>query len=72
MTEENTKRANQLAEEHWDYIQCVLEWHDVDSKTIFNIGNHYRAALIHGYKHAIEDMETKLTAAFSARKEAAQ
>jgi hypothetical protein len=35
-------RANQLATEHWDYLQKVIELH-------------YVSAFIHGYKHGVED-----------------
>jgi len=35
-------RAYQLAAEHWDYLQKVIELH-------------YVSAFIHGYKHGVED-----------------
>jgi len=49
---------------HWGYIESLLEKHYPDEDTIclmkedfFNIiGFHYRTAMEHGYKHALQDM----------------
>lgn len=47
-----------LVEDHWDYIKGVLE--QTKSKTdyeIYEIGFHYKTAMRHGWKHAMEYLE---------------
>lgn len=41
-TEEQLQRAKQLAEDHWNYLSL-------------RIGELYKDAFVHGYKHRIED-----------------
>ena len=43
------------AEAHWSYIKALLETHSEDADIIEKIGFHYRTAMVHGYKHGIED-----------------
>lgn len=54
--EEVNKRGKQLAEEHWAYLEQVLQVADVTNTDIDIIGFHYKTAMVHGYKHAWEDM----------------
>lgn len=52
--------ADELVLAHWSYIKSLLESEipeDVKlSKTeyIEKVGFHYKSAMIHGYKHAVE------------------
>jgi len=53
-------KSQELAAAHWRYVEEVLrQAYKEDSKTveayIAEIGFHYRSALIHGYKHAMEE-----------------
>ena len=52
-------RAKELAEQHWDYIRELLETHNVPGQEIEIIGFHYKTAMVHGYKHALEDSKTE-------------
>ena len=49
-------RAIKLAEEHWNYIDKLLELHAVEKELRDIISYHYKTAFIHGYKHAMEDI----------------
>ena len=52
---------NKLAEAHWKYVESVLNDEIPDDisyskrEYIEGAGRHYRAALIHGIKHGMED-----------------
>lgn len=46
-----------LAEQHWEYIEKVLRTAGENEDIIKKIKFHYITAFIHGYKHAIEDVE---------------
>ncbi len=48
-------KANKLAEAHWGYIKETLDVHGIDIDIIIMIGYHYKTAMIHGYKHGMED-----------------
>ena len=48
-------RAKKLAEEHWRYVGDLLLTHGEPEHNVNVIGWHYKAAFIHGYKHAMED-----------------
>lgn len=50
-------RAEELAEAHWGYIEGILAVHNVTIAEITACGYHYKAAFVHGYKHALEDLE---------------
>ena len=50
-------RAVKLAEEHWEYIDKLLELHAVEKELRDIIAYHYKTAFIHGYKHAKEDID---------------
>lgn len=52
--QEPKKDANQLADEHWGYIEALLKAHE-EEFNIKQIEFHYKSAFIHGYKHAMED-----------------
>jgi len=51
------KKPEDLAEEHWAYVRDTLRVHGEDDAVIEKIGWHYTTAMVHGYKHAIEDMK---------------
>ena len=53
MKDDETVRK--LAESHWEYIEKVLKAHNENDDTISKIRFHYIEAMVHGYKHAIED-----------------
>lgn len=48
-------RAYELAEEHWQYVERLLDIHYKGPTDITIIEFHYRSAFVHGYKHAKED-----------------
>jgi hypothetical protein len=51
------KQIRELAYDHFDYISKVLETHGETPETIAKIRFHYIEAMVHGYKHALEDYE---------------
>jgi len=48
-----------LAEEHWAYVRGLLvaHGHDGDPDNLAKIEFHYKSAMIHGYKHGVDDRE---------------
>lgn len=50
MTKPKIKTAHQLAEEHWNWLQSVLE----EQRKVE--GKLYKDAFIHGYKHGQEEI----------------
>jgi len=48
MNEADTSEAQRLAEEHWDWIESLREYHRAMEKKLF------LDAFIHGYKHRAE------------------
>ncbi len=48
------KDPEQLAAAHWQYVEGLLELHGLDAEVIEKIGWHYRAAMVHGFKHGME------------------
>lgn len=48
-------RAKQLAEEHWKYIEGVLNTHLIVKDKVDIAKYHYLTAFQHGYKHCWED-----------------
>ena len=52
-------RAEELADAHWDYIEQVLETAGYVAEQLDEIGFHYRTAMVHGYKHGVEDAINK-------------
>ena len=44
-----------LADEHWKWVQGVFDSAGVDMLSLNVVGYLYKTAMIHGYKHAIED-----------------
>jgi len=55
MTEIET--ATTLADDHWSYINKLLEAHGASEKTRQAVGFHYRSAFVHGFKHGCEYMQ---------------
>lgn len=49
------KTPEELAEEHWKYVEKILRTSNEDEETIKKIEIHYKEALKHGYKHGIQD-----------------
>ena len=48
------KKARKLAKEHWKWVNRMLKETDEPKGNVKTIGVYYRAAFIHGYKHAKE------------------
>lgn len=46
------KEPEELAEDHWKYIERLLEMHGEDDEVVDKIGFHYVSAFVHGFKHA--------------------
>lgn len=57
MNNDQKQRVEQLADEHTEYIQGILEAHDEPEDVQRMILHHYRTAFIHGYKHGVEDSD---------------
>lgn len=55
MKSENVKN---LADAHWSYVKELIEQHDSEAD-IETIGFHYTTAMIHGYKHGMEDRKNE-------------
>ena len=51
--------VEKLAYDHWSYISGLLHAHGEEEYVIQKIGYHYVTAFIHGYKHAVEEIENK-------------
>jgi len=54
------KDFTESAEEHWKYVEAVLDHHidldEINFDTVMGwIEFHYISALIHGYKHGYDD-----------------
>lgn len=55
-----------LAENHWDYVKGVIEnenagTHEITMTVIDylrTIEYHYKTAMIHGYKHGVQDAQS--------------
>jgi len=48
-------RATELAEAHWGYISNLLKNSGVGEQEVLRIEFHYKTAMVHGYKHGVED-----------------
>lgn len=56
LTEAQKERADKLVNDHWEYVESILTiFHEWDENFIKHIELHYRTAMLHGYKHGIED-----------------
>jgi len=54
------QRPGELAKAHWDYIDEVLVKDGVSLRDRWRIGFHYKQAMIHGYKHALQDIDASI------------
>ena len=52
-------RGKQLADDHWEYIEALLNRHSIKLLDLGIAEFHYKTAFIHGYKHGKEDKESK-------------
>ena len=57
MNESQAKIAKSLAEDHWRYMEEILVAYGAEKGEIRAARFHYISAFVHGYKHAIEDVE---------------
>lgn len=48
------------AEKHFEYVKKLLKLHGESDLVIEKIHFHYVEAMIHGYKHALEDMKEEV------------
>ena len=48
-------QSKELAENHWSYIQSLLETHGTLDDVMDRIEFHYKTAFLHGYGHGQED-----------------
>ena len=51
----NKDQSKELADNHWNYIQSLLETHGTLDDVMDRIQFHYKTAFVHGYKHGQED-----------------
>jgi hypothetical protein len=56
----NMRVVKELADAHWNYIEDLLITHGEDSKVVEKIEFHYKAAMLHGWKHAYEHMMSEV------------
>ena len=56
---EEEKILERLVNEHWCYINALLDAHNESEEIRDKISFHYRSAFIHGWKHHKEYMQTK-------------
>jgi hypothetical protein len=57
---DSNARAQALADEHWAYVRSLLAAHGDYSDPeheLSRIEFHYKSAMIHGYKHGVDDRE---------------
>jgi hypothetical protein len=55
---ESNGRAKMLAEEHWEFVRDLLETHVLmEPDFLKQVEFHYKSAMIHGYKHGVDDRE---------------
>ena len=57
MNKKFERRAKELVDAHWNYIENLLRVHGEKEDVIKKIGFHYKTSGIHFYKHAIEDLQ---------------
>ena len=48
-------KARDLAEEHWKYVEGILNLYNEDKDTISKLKYHYIETFIHGMKHGFDD-----------------
>ena len=56
MAAKDSKELLKMADNHWLYSLGLLRAAGVSHETTALVGYAYRQAMIHGYKHAVEDM----------------
>lgn len=59
--------VEQLANDHWDYVESVLSAHHVSSNEKAIAQHHYVSAFIHGYKHGINQIDFNSAAIMTSR-----
>jgi hypothetical protein len=52
----DTKKAAKLAADHWAYVRSMLLSHGEAHGVVTRCGFHYKAAFVHGWKHAMEEV----------------
>lgn len=52
-----SKEVKEMSEQHWGYVKGILLIHGEDPNVVDKIGWHYVQAMIHGYKHAVQDSD---------------
>lgn len=56
---ETLTRSEELAKAHWEnYVKGLLEATGVDKAIVKACGFVYISSFIHGYKHAMQDLDT--------------
>lgn len=53
----NNKCIIQLAEEHWNFIAPIVDLFELTDRNIHLVRYLYVASFIHGYKHAMQEVE---------------
>jgi hypothetical protein len=55
------EKLSKMVDAHWEYIESLLE-REIPKEISFSkdqyihrVGFHYKTAMIHGYKHGLED-----------------
>ena len=49
------KRMRKLIDSHWEYVEGIMAYRNMEWGEIKKIEYHYKTAMEHGWKHAKED-----------------
>lgn len=60
VTQQNLK-LQEMIDSHWKYIAGVLKVHNESEDVIETCKYHYKSAFQHGWKHAMEEVESNAT-----------
>ena len=52
-----TNTAEELANQHWSYVEDLLKVHGEKENVIEKLRFHYVTAFQHGYKHSKEELK---------------
>lgn len=58
-SQKTSDEVKKLAEDHWAYLSNILKAHGENEHVLDLIGIHYKTAMVHGYKHGVQDTDRK-------------
>ena len=60
MSFKSSEEIKTMCDEHWSYIEKGLKLSGIEIDVLKHIEFHYKTAMYHGYKHAMEDSNVKI------------